>query len=71
MSQKPVPQLTKGGNIDVQNALNQILRQLIVIDMNVRISVSEHVQPSSLIYKVVKPVGFLQDGTGRPRRIPF
>ena len=68
MSQKSVPQLTKGRNINVQDALDQILRQLIVINMNVRIAVSEHVQPSSLINKVVKPIGLFQDGTRRARR---
>ena len=38
-----VPQLTESGDIDVQDALNQILSELVVIDMDVRITVSEHV----------------------------
>jgi hypothetical protein len=40
---QPVPQLTESGNIDVQDALNQILSELVVIDMDVRIAVSEHI----------------------------
>mgnify|MGYP001083091478 CR=1 FL=1 len=40
---QPVSQLTESGNIDVQDALNQILSELVVVDMDVRIAVSEHI----------------------------
>ena len=68
MSQKAISQLAKSRDIDVQDALDQILSELVVIDMNVRISIPEHIKPSSLVNKVVEPVGFLQDGARRSRR---
>ena len=40
---QPVSQLTESRDIDLQDALNQILSELVVIDMDVRIAVSEHI----------------------------
>ena len=40
---QPVSQLSESRDIDLQDALNQILSELVVIDMDVRIAVSEHI----------------------------